>query len=430
MPDVEAPPPRDGDPSRPPPFVDAPPGAAHDAKEDARQAAARERKRKRLRLAAAIGGGVLLAIFAYWLYAHQFETTDDAQVDANISNIGARVGGTVVRVNVVENQRVKANDALVEIDPTDLGVALAQAKAQVAQATAQLAVEDPGVAITETSNATALTNAAANISSASAGLAEAQHDVDQAVARLAEARANQRTADLELQRGKELVAHDAIPRADFDKRESGAKAAAAVVDGAQKAVLAARARVTQQEALMSGIKSRLTEVRQNSPRQVESRQAALAYRQANLELAKAQQRQAELNLGYASVRTPVAGIVARRSVNVGDAVQPGQALAAVTQTDDVWVTANFRETQLRRVHPGQRATLHVDALARDFSGWVESTGGATGSRTSLFPPENATGNYVKVVQRIPVRIRFDADQEGLDRLRPGMSVEPKVRVIE
>jgi len=428
MPDVEVPPPRDGNPPRPP-FIEVPP-AAPDTSQDEKKAAARERKRKRLRLLIGGGAGVLLVILCYWLYAHQFESTDDAQVDGNISNIGARVGGTVVRVNVVENQRVKANDDLVDIDPTDLGVALAQAKAQVAQATAQLAAEDPGVAITETSNATALTNAAANISSASAGLAGAQHDADQAVARLAEARANQRTADLDLARGKELVAHDAIPRADFDKRESAAKAAAAVVDGAQKSVLAARARVAQQEALMSGIKSRLTEVRQNSPRQVESSRATLAYRQANLELAKAQQKQAELNLGYATVRTPVAGIVARKSVNVGDAVSIGQALAAVTQTDDVWVTANFRETQLRRMHPGQRVSIHIDALARDFGGWVESTGGATGSRTSLFPPENATGNYVKVVQRIPVRIRFDTDQEGLDRLRPGMSVEPKVRVIE
>jgi membrane fusion protein (multidrug efflux system) len=426
MPDVEAPPPRDGEPPRPPPFLDTPAAAAPDTK----KAEARERRRKRLQLVGAGGAVVVLAILGYWLYAHQFETTDDAQVDANISNIGARVGGTVVRVNVVENQRVKANDDLVDIDPTDLGVALAQAKAQVAQATAQLAEEDPGVAITETSNATAITNAAANISSASAGLAGAQHDADQAVAHLAEARANQRTADLDLLRGKELVAHDAIPRADFDKRESAAKAAAAVVEGAQKSVLAARARVAQQEALMSGIRSRLVEVRQNSPRQVESRQATLAYRQANLDLAKAQQHQAELNLGYATVRTPVAGIVARKSVNVGDAVTQGQALAAVTQTDDVWVTANFRETQLRRMHPGQRVTIHVDGLARDFGGWVESTGGATGSRTSLFPPENATGNFVKVVQRIPVRIRFDVDQEGLDRLRPGMSVVPKVRVIE
>ena len=181
---------------------------------------------------------------------------------------------------------------------------------------------------------------------------------------------------------------------------------------------------------MSGIRSRLVEVRENAPRQVDSRRATLAYRQANLALAQAQERQAELNLGYAVVRTPVAGVVARKSVNVGDTVAPGQTLAAVTQTDDVWVTANFRETQLRRMRPGQRARIHVDALARDFSGFIESLGGATGSRVSLFPPENATGNYVKVVQRVPVRLRFDAGQPGLDLLRPGMSVEPKVRVTE
>jgi membrane fusion protein (multidrug efflux system) len=427
MPDTEVPA-RDGDPSRPPPFIgDAPPPES-DA--DRKKEESRERKRKRL---LAIGGGGVLVVLVglgYWLWSRQFESTDDAQIDANISNIGARVSGTVVRVHIVENQRVQANEALAEIDPTDLGVALAQTKAQVAQASAQLEAEDPSVDIVETSNASALTNAAANISSASAAVVGAQHDVEQATARLVEARANQRTADLDLTRGKQLVDKGAIPRADFDKRESAAKAAAAIVDGAQKSVLSARARVAQQEALMSGIKSRFTEVRKNSPRQVESQQATLAYRQANLELAKAQARQAELNLGYATVRTPVAGIVARKSVNVGDNVAPGQALAAVTQTDDVWVTANFRETQLRDMHPGQRAKIHVDALGRDFGGWVESLGGATGSRVSLFPPENATGNYVKVVQRIPVRIRFDAGQEGLGQLRPGMSVVPRVRVSE
>ena len=132
----------------------------------------------------------------------------------------------------------------------------------------------------------------------------------------------------------------------------------------------------------------------------------------------------------ARLRTPVAGIVARKAVSVGDMVSPGQAIAAVSQTGNVWVTANYRETQLRRMHAGQRATIHVDALSRDFGGLVESLGGATGSRVSVFPPENATGNYVKVVQRIPVRIRLDAGQPELDRLRPGMSVVPKVRVSE
>jgi membrane fusion protein (multidrug efflux system) len=392
--------------------------------------AARARKQKRLRLLAAGGGVVLVAGLVYYLYNRRFETTDDAQVDANISNIGARVSGTIVRVPIAENQHVQANDALAEIDATDLAVALAQAKAQVAQATAQLAAEDPGVSITETSNASALTNAAANISSASAALTGAEHDAEQAVARLDEARANQRTADLDYERAKQMLDKGAIPRADYDHKQSAAAAAAAVVEGARKSVQAAHARVSQQQALMSGIRSRFVEVRENAPRQVDSRRANLAYREANLALARAQERQAELNLGYAVVRTPVPGIVARKSVNVGDTVAPGQTLAAVTQTEDVWVTANFRETQLRRMRPGQRARIHVDALSRDFGGWVESLGGATGSRVSVFPPENATGNYVKVVQRIPVRLRFDAGQPDLDRLRPGMSVEPKVRVSE
>jgi membrane fusion protein, multidrug efflux system len=425
MPDVEAPsPPRE--PPRAPPLDGANPGAA--PRDEVAAALARARKRERLRVA--VAGGILLLVvgLGYYLHSRNFESTDDAQVDANISNIGARVAGTVIRVDVAENERVRADDPLADIDPTDLSVALAQAKAQVAQAAAQLAAEDPSVSITETSNATAMTNAAANISSASAALAGAEHDAEQAVAHLEEARANRRTADLDLKRGRELVDHDAISRADFDRRQSEAMAAAAVVQGAQKSVEAARARVTQQEALMAGIRSRLTEVRKNSPRQVESQQATRAYRQANLELAEAQAHQAQLNLGYATVRTPVAGIVARRAVNVGDAVAPGQTLAAITQTDDVWITANFRETQLKHMRPGQRVTIHVDALSRDFGGWVESLGGATGSRVSLFPPENATGNYVKVVQRIPVRIRFDGGQADLDRLRPGMSVVPKVRV--
>jgi membrane fusion protein (multidrug efflux system) len=152
-------------------------------------------------------------------------------------------------------------------------------------------------------------------------------------------------------------------------------------------------------------------------------------RRADLELARARLRQAELNLGYARVRTPVAGVVARKAVNVGDRLAPGQSLAAVAQIDRVWVTANFRETQIRRMKPGQAASVKIDALDRSYSGTVESLGGATGSRVSVLPPENASGNYVKVVQRIPVRIRLDPGQAGLDRLRPGMSVEPKVRVV-
>ncbi|HVZ75347.1 MAG TPA: HlyD family secretion protein [Polyangia bacterium] len=397
-------------------------------KEDAKAEAA-AKKRRRLTIVAIVAGVVVLGALFYWLYSRRFEDTDDAEVDANISNVGARVGGTVTRVPIVENQRVNANDVLAEIDPTDLQVVLAQRKAAVAEAEAQLAVEDPSVSITETSNAAALTTASSNISSASAALAGAQRDAEQAAARLREAQANQRTADLDLKRGETLLAHDAIPRADFDHRQSAASAAVAVVEGARQAVEGARARVEQQQALMAGIRSHLTEVRKNAPREVDARRATVSFRQANLDVARAEEHQAELNLGYARVRTPVAGIVARKAVNVGDFVAPGQTLAAVTQTDDAWVTANFRETQLRRMRPGQRATVHVDAIDRTFTGVVESLGGATGARVSVLPPENATGNYVKVVQRIPVRIRLDAKQDGLELLRPGMSVEPKVRVL-
>ena len=169
-------------------------------------------------------------------------------------------------------------------------------------------------------------------------------------------------------------------------------------------------------------------MRTNAPKQVATRRASVLSRQANLDLARAQLAQAELNLGYAQMRSPIAGVVAKKGVAVGDHVAPGQQLLAIVQTDELWVTANFRETQLERVRPGQRVDVHVDALGAGLSGRVESIGGATGSRLSLLPPENASGNYVKVVQRIPVRIRLDPGQPGLERLRPGMSVEPKVRI--
>jgi membrane fusion protein (multidrug efflux system) len=383
--------------------------------------------RRRL-IVIAVAGAVALAALLYYLHSRHFEDTDDAQIDANISNLGARVAGTITRVDVAENQVVAVGAVLAEIDPTELEVALAQARASVAQAEAQLAAEDPTVSITETSNTAALSTASSNVVSASAGLSASERDVEQATARLAEAVANDKNAQLERARGENLFAHGAIPRADLDRRKTAAEGAAAVTEGARQSLRAAQARVTQQQAVVAGVRSHVTEVRQNAPREVVTRKAAVLFRQANLELARAQQRQAELNLGYAKVRSPVAGIVDRKAVSLGDHVTPGQQLVAITQIGDVWVTANFRETQLRRMRPGQTASIHVDAIDQSFSGVVESVGGATGSRVSVLPPENASGNYVKVVQRLPVRIRLDGGQANLERLRPGMSVEPRVRV--
>jgi len=270
--------------------------------------------------------------------------------------------------------------------------------------------------------------ASSDLASASAGLSGSQSDVDQLTARLAQAEGNARLAQIERKRGEELWTAQAIPRADYDRRITTAETAAAEVQATRQALASARQKVAQLQAQLGATKSRLTEVKKNAPREVETRRASVLYRQANLALAQAQLEQAELNLGYAKVRAPIVGVVAKKAVSVGDHVAVGQQLLAIAGTDVLWVTANFRETQLEHIEPGQPAEIHVDALGLDLTGKVESLGGTTGSRLSVLPPENASGNYVKVVQRIPVRIKIDPGQAGIDRLRPGMSVEPKVRI--
>ncbi len=404
------------------------PEAPPDSGPEAKPAAAPKASRRRPLIFAAIGAVLATAGTAYYFYSHQFEETDDAQIDGDIANISPRVAGTVKSVYVRDNQTVKAGELLAEVDPSDLEVAVAAARAGVAEAEAQLKAEDPSVSITETSNEAALANAVSDIASTQAALAGARKEVDQLSAQLAEAEANNRTAQLEKERSDKLIAQGAISQADSDVRRNAAAAAEANVDALQHALAAARDRVSQQQAHLTASQSRLSEVRSNAPRQVETRRASVLIRQANLDLAKAQLAQAELNLSYAKIISPAAGIVGKKSISVGDRVAPGQQIMAISQIDSLWVTANYRETQLGRIHPGQPADIHVDALDTNIHGTVESVAGATGSRFSLLPPENATGNYVKVVQRIPVRIKLDPGQPSLDGLRPGMSVEPKVRV--
>ncbi len=388
-----------------------------------------EKPAKKRRSAIFVVLGVMaLGGLLYYLHGRNFEETDDAQIDGNISNLGPRVAGTVTAVHVQENQPVQADEVLLEIDPTDLQVAVAQARAAVALAAAQLQAEDPTVSITMTSNTAAVAGASSELLSANAGLTGAERDVEQLNSRLVQARGNARLAEIERHRGEDLLKAQAIPRADYDRRITTAETAAAEVQAAEHALAAARERVSQQRAQIGASQSKLTEVKKNAPKEVETRKASVQSKQANLDAAKAQLAQAELNLGYAKVRSPVAGVAAKKAVNIGDHVSPGQQLVAVAQTGDLWVTANFRETQIERMRPGMSVELHVDALGTTMSGKVESIGGATGSRLSVLPPENASGNYVKVVQRIPVRIKIDPGQEGIDRLRPGMSVEPKVRV--
>jgi len=369
--------------------------------------------RKRLLIAAGVAV-VAIAALLWWLHARKFEDTDDAQVDGYISAVSSRVPGTVVSVLVQDNQTVKPGDALVELDPTDLEVAAAQARAAVAQAEAAVAAVQQNASTTETSNRTAVRTAQDEVTNARADLEAAQREFDQA-------EANDRFAQQQKQRAALLLATNTVPQQEYDQRSAAA-------DVSRAAVEAARKHVEQRVAKVQQAQARFGEARENAPRQLVAREAGVSVRQANLELARAQLRQAQLNLGYAKVTAPVAGIIGKRSVNVGDRVQPGQQLMSLTQNGELWVTANFRETQVERMKPGQAVSVHVDALERDYDGSVESFAGATGSRFSLLPPENATGNYVKVVQRLPVRIGLKPGQPDMERLRPGMSAEPKVRV--
>ena len=379
------------------------------------EASAEPAKKSRTRLRVGVGLAVVaVAGLLWWLHARKFEDTDDAQVDGYITAVSPRVTGTVSRVLVEDNQTVKQGDLLVELDTADLEVALAQARAAVAQAQAGVAAEQPVVSITATSNRATVQSAEDEVANAEAELEAARRELDQALA-------TNRFAQQQKERAAQLLASNTVPQAEFDQRSSAADVALAAVASAQK-------RVDQRRARLQTAQARLVEARANAPRQLVAREAGLSVRQANLDLARAQLRQAQLNLGYAKVVAPVDGIIGKRSVNVGDRVQPGQQLMSLTQNGELWVTANFRETQIERMKQGQQASVHVDAIDRDYDGVVDSFAGATGSRYSLLPPENATGNYVKVVQRIPVRIKLQPGQPGMERLRPGMSAEPKVRV--
>ncbi|HLJ47716.1 MAG TPA: HlyD family secretion protein [Bryobacteraceae bacterium] len=368
-------------------------------------------------------GGIL-----FWLHSRHFESTDDAYIDGHISGIASRIAGTITAVYLEENQSVKAGEVLVDLDPRDNKVALEQARSQLAQAQEQTQAQQPNVPVTAVTNQTQISTTSSEVSSAEAGLAAAERDYEAAVAKIDEAEANNTKAQADVARYRPLADKDEVPREQFDQVVANAKSLAATVVASRKAADSARKQVDQRQAQLNEARRRAEEARQNAPRQVAIQRANVLTRQSAAEAARAQVDQAELNLSYCKITSPVDGIVAKRTAEIGQHVTPGQQVMLVTQLNDLWVTANFRETQLRRMHPGQSVRVHVDAINGDFDAYLESMPGATGSVVSLLPPENATGNFVKVVQRLPVRIRLKKNQGGLERLRPGMSVEPKVRV--
>ena len=373
-------------------------------------------------LAAAVAGTL------YWLHARQFESTDDAQVDAHLNNVTSRIDGTITNVYVDDNQIVKAGQALVDLDGRDFKASFDQALAQLTQARSMVIAERPNIPITEVENVTNISTGEAEVANAEAALASAERDRDSAAAKVVEAEANNAKAQADLARYKLLIAKEEVSQQEYDQAVAAAKAQAATLTANQAGVAAAMHTVDQRRAQLLQAQSRLAQYRRTAPQQIAIRRANIASNQASAQSAQAQVEMAQLKLSYTNITAPVDGIVLKRSAEVGAHVAAGQQLMQIAQIGDIWVTANFKETQLRSIRPRQSVVVHVDALKQDFDGYVQSIGGSTGSVASVLPPENATGNYVKVVQRIPVRIRFQPHQNGLDRLRPGMSVEPQIRI--
>jgi membrane fusion protein (multidrug efflux system) len=321
-------------------------------------------RRRVLRVAALAVLAVLLVVSGdqAWQYVSSYEWTDDAQIDGHLNSISARINGTVTGVYVDDTQYVKAGQLIVELDPRDYEVMVEKARADLAQAEAQVEL------------------AKANYESANAKLRASQ--------------ATSLKAQRDAQRYEELFRRHVVAREQYEEQVRVAQVDMATVDADRASLASMKKDVVSKEAGMQSAK------------------AALA--------------QAMLNLSYTKIYAPVSGVVGKKTVEVGHQVEPGQQLLVIVQVDDIWVTANFKETQIRAMRLGQPVTIHVDALGRDFKGYVEGLPGASGEKYSLLPPENATGNYVKVVQRLPVRIRFDKGQDSEHRLRPGMSVEPTV----
>jgi membrane fusion protein (multidrug efflux system) len=385
-------------------------------------------------LAIVVFGGIYL-----WKFLNTYESTDDAQIDGHINAVSGRITGNVIEVLAEDEQVVKAGDVLVRIDPRDYEVAVAKAEADLRDAEAALESSRIDIPITNTNTASQLKTANSSRADATAfvlgsqrALSAARARLESAQAQVREAEANVKKTSDDVTRYKLLVDKNEIPRQTYDTAVAEAAGAQATVDSRKAAVNEAEQNIVVAQSAVEQATQRITqadasiESAQTAPKQVQVSEARAKSALAQVAQRKALLDQAKLNLSYCTIVSPVNGIVGKKTVELGQNISPGQQLMAVVPLDDIWVTANFKETQLNRMNPGQRVRFSVDASGKEYTGKIQAVGGASGARFSLLPPENATGNYVKVVQRIPVRINLDPGQNDDHRLRPGMSVDPKV----
>jgi membrane fusion protein, multidrug efflux system len=414
-----------------------------DTREAAAEPASRGGGRTALKWIAALVvlGAIGIGSYLLWLRLSVVESTDDAQIDGTIVPVSARISGNVISVAARDETPAQAGDILVELDKKDLEVALAKAQADLADAEATLEGARSDVPAASVSSTSTINRASSSREDALAAVSYAQQQLGAAQSRLVVAQANVKVAqanrnkaaqDVERYRG--LVAKDEISRQVFDQAVSAEQAAAATVESQQAAVGEAQQNVSAAEKSVEQARARVSqsdaqvEAAAAGPSQVKGTEARAEAALARVAQKRAEVEQAKLNLSYTTITASVSGIIGRKAVDAGQNVAAGQQLMSIVALDDIWVTANFKETQLKEMHIGQKVTFDLDANGRNYSGKIERIAGASGAKFSLLPPENATGNYVRVVQRIPVRISIDPGQNEDHALRPGMSVTPKVQI--
>jgi membrane fusion protein (multidrug efflux system) len=381
-----------------------------------------------------IGVVMVLVVGAllFWWHSTYYEDTDDAQINGHLIQISSRIAGQVTKVYVEENSEVKAGDTIAELDPKDFQVAVEQDEANLQAAEAAYEAAKVNVPITGINTGSTLRSTSSDVQGAEAQVVASRQQVQGAEAQVAQAEANYTKAKLDLERYTPLVQKDVISKQQFDQAVATADADKAALDNAKANVAEYQAQIKVAEERVKQAVAQFQSA-QSAPQQLQAQKAKADQAAAMVEQARAELEQAKLNLSYTKILAPVDGIVTRKSVEVNQNVSVGQNLMTLVSLDDVWITANFKETQLREMRAGQPVVVSVDAYGgRKYDAKITQIGGATGSVLSLFPPENATGNYVKVVQRVPVRIDLtDPKDENKDHLlRPGLSVEPKVRVKE
>jgi len=380
-----------------------------------------------------IAGFVVLLVavsgYLWWQHSQAYESTDDAQIEGHLDSVSSRIAGTVTYINpaVENNQFVKAGTLLLELDPRDYQAELASAQAALSARNAEQRTAQSAIPIAN-ANAfgqlraaqAAKAQAEANVETEQANLIAAQHSLERDQALYAR-------AERDRVRYQALVQKQEISRSDYDARATEATAAAQAVESDRAAIHSTEQKIEQAKNVVAQ-RQALIDAANSAPDQVTSAKTKSQAASGQVEEAQTAIDTIKLNLTYTKIYAPASGIIGRKTVEIGNRVQPGQGLMVIVPVDDIWITANFKETQMKHMHQGQPVSIHVDSFDRDYHGHVESMPGAAGPLFSLFPPENSTGNYVKVVQRFPVRIRLNKDQDPQHTLRPGMSVEPTVTV--